>query len=136
MITSFKINQTLSQYTISISNGTTPQEKYPFLTTAPYNQYFTLGLTNYSQIILVVKYNYIINDLVYYFNSTDQQQLTQTKTLQNGFLIPISLYQQIKPYQVFYTNNTLFLVSVSEVIGSYQDLQQLAKDNLNALYKQ
>ena len=136
MITSFKINQTLSQYTIPISNGTTPQEKYPFLTTAPYNQYFTLGLTNYSQIILVVKYNYIIDDLVYYFNSTDQQQLTQTKILQNGFLIPISLYQQIKPYQVFYINNTLFLVSVSEVIGSYQDLQQLAKDNLNALYKQ
>ena len=133
---SFKINQTIASYTIPIANGNTPQDKYPFLTTAPYNQYFTLGLANYSQIIIVIKYSYIINDLIYYFNSIEQQQLTQTRMLQDGFLIPFSLFNQIKPYQIFYANNTLFLVSVSEVIGYYKDLQNITKNNLKALYNQ
>ncbi len=40
----YKINQVLASYTIPIQQGTTPQDRYPFLTSAPYNQYFTLNL--------------------------------------------------------------------------------------------
>lgn len=133
---SFKINQVLARYTIPIQNGTTPQDIYPFLTTAPYNQYFTLGLTNYPQIIIVIKYSDIIDGLVYQFNSINQEQLTQLKILQSGFLLPFDLYNQTKPYQVFYINKTLFLVSVSEVIDYYQQLQKISKDNINKLYSQ
>lgn len=129
----FKINQVLAIYTIPIQQGATPQDKYPFLTSAPYNQYFTLNLSNYPQIIIVVKYSDIIDGLVYQFNSINQEQLTQTKILQSGFLIPFDLYNQIKPCQVFYINNTLFLVSVSEVIDYYPRLQQINQDNLKAL---
>lgn len=131
---SLKINQVLTKYTIPIQDGTTPQDRYPFLTTAPYNQYFTLGLTNYPQIIIVIKYNDIIGGLVYQFNSIEQEQLTQLKILQSGFLLPFDLHNQIKPYQVFYSNNTLFLVEVSEVIDYYPQLQQISQDNLKALY--
>lgn len=131
---SFKINQVLSKYTIPIQQGKTPQDRYPFLTTAPYNQYFTLGLTNYPQIIIVVKYSGIIDGLVYQFNSINQEQLTQLKILQSGFLLPFDLYSQLKPYQVFYINNTLFLVSVSEVMDYYPQLQQISQDNLKTLY--
>lgn len=132
---SFKINQVLANYTIPIQQGNTPQDRYPFLTTAPYNQYFTLNLSNYPQIIIVVRYNDIINGLVYQFNSINQEQLTQLKILQSGFLISFDLYNQLKPYQVFYTKNTLFLVSVSEVIDYYPQLQQINQDNIKALYK-
>ena len=132
---SFKINQVLASYIIPIQQGKTPQDKYPFLTKEPYNQYFTLGLTNYPQIIIVVKYNDIINGLVYQFNSINQEQLTQLKILHSGFLLPFDLYNQLKPYQVFYTKNTLFLVSVSEVIDYYPQLQQINQDNLKALYQ-
>lgn len=132
----FKINQVLARYTIPIQDGTTPQDRYPFLTAAPYNQYFTLGLTNYPQIIIVIKYNDIIDGLVYQFNSINQEQLTQLKILQSGFLLPFDLYNQAKPYQVFYINNTLFLVSVSEVIDYYQQLQKISQDNLKTLYTQ
>ena len=132
----YKINQVLASYTIPIQNGATPQDRYPFLTTAPYNQYFTLNLSNYPQIIIVVKYSDIIDGLVYQFNSINQEQLTQLKILQCGFLLPFDLYNQTKPYQVFYINNTLFLVSVSEVIDYYPQLQQISQDNLKALYKQ
>lgn len=131
----YKINQVLANYTIPIQQGATPQDKYPFLTSAPYNQYFTLNLSNYPQIIIVVKYSDIIDGLVYQFNSINQEQLTQTKILQSGFLIPFDLYNQIKPYQVFYDNNTLFLVSVSEVIDYYPQLQQISQDNLKSLYQ-
>ncbi|GAA7926791.1 hypothetical protein HpBT060_14740 [Helicobacter pylori] len=131
----FKINQVLSRYNIPIQNGATPRDKYPFLTSAPYNQYFTLNLSNYPQIIIVIKYSGIINGLVYQFNSISQEQLTQTKILQSGFLIPFDLYSQIKPYQVFYINSTLFLVSVSESIGYYQQLQQINQDNIKTLYQ-
>lgn len=133
---SFKINQVLSKYTIPIQQGTSAQDRYPFLTTAPYNQYFTLGLDNYPQIIIVVKYSDIIDGLVYQFNSINQKQLTQLKILQSGFLLPFDLYSQLKPYQVFYINNTLFLVSVSEVIDYYPQLQQINQDNLKTLYSQ
>lgn len=133
---SFKINQVLSKYAIPIQQGNTPQDRYPFLTTAPYNQYFTLGLTNCPQIIIVVKYSDIIDGLVYQFNSINQEQLTQLKILQSGFLLPFDLYSQLKPYQVFYTNNTLFLVSVSEVIDYYPQLQQISQDNIKTLYLQ
>lgn len=133
---SYKINQVLSNYIIPIQQGKTPQDRYPFLTTAPYNQYFTLGLTNYPQIIIVVKYSHIIDGLVYQFNSINQEQLTQTKILQSGFLLPFDLYNQIKPYQVFYINNTLFLVSVSEVIDYYPQLKQINQDNIKTLYNQ
>lgn len=133
---SFKINQVLTSYTIPIQNGATPKDKYPFLTSVPYNQYLTLNLSNYPQIIIVVKYSNIIDGLVYQFNSINQEQLTQTKMLQNGFLIPFDLYNQIKPYQVFYINNTLFLVSVSEVIDYYPQLQQISQENLKILYQQ
>ena len=132
---SYKINKVLAIYTIPIQNGATPQDKYPFLISAPYNQYFTLNLSNYPQIIIVVKYSDIIDGLVYQFNSINQEQLTQLKILQSGFLIPFDLYNQTKPYQVFYTNNTLFLVSVSEVIDYYPELQQIIQDNLKALYQ-
>lgn len=132
---SFKINQVLANYIIPIQNGATPKDKYPFLTSAPYNQYFTLNLSNYPQIIIVVKYSNIIDGLVYQFNSINQEQLTQTKILQSGFLIPFDLYNQIKPYQVFYINNTLFLVSVSEVIDYYPQLQQISQDNLKKIYQ-
>lgn len=132
----YKINQVLTKYTIPIQQGKTPKDRYPFLTTAPYTQYFTLGLTNYPQIILVVKYSDIIDGLVYQFNSIDQEQLTQLKILQSGFLLPFDLYSQLKPYQVFYINNTLFLVSVSEVIDYYPQLQQISQDNLKTLYAQ
>lgn len=132
----YKINQVLSKYTIPIQQGKTPQDKYPFLTSAPYNQYFTLGLTNYPQLIIVVKYSNIIDGLVYQFNSINQEQLTQLKILQSGFLLPFDLYNQTKPYQVFYINNTLFLVSVSEVIDYYPQLQQISQDNLKTLYAQ
>lgn len=136
MMKTFKINQVIESYTIPISNGTTPQDKYPFLTTAPYSQYFTLGLENYPQIILVIKYSYIMGDLVFNFNSINQDSLTQPKLLQSGFLIPFDLYSQMKPYQIFYINKTLFLVSVSEVVGDYNELQQISQDNLTTLYKQ
>lgn len=132
----YKINQVLSKYTIPIQPGNTPQDRYPFLTTAPYNQYFTLGLTNYPQIIIVVKYSDIIDGLVYQFNSINQEQLTQLKILQSGFLLPFDLYNQLKPYQVFYANNTLFLVSVGEVIDYYPQLQQISQDNIKILYSQ
>lgn len=131
----FKINQALSSYIIPIQNGATPKDKYPFLTSAPYTQYFTLNLSNYPQIIIVVKYSNIVDGLVYQFNSINQEQLTQTKILQSGFLIPFDLYHQMKPYQVFYINNTLFLVSVSEVIDYYQQLQQISQDNLKKVYQ-
>lgn len=131
----YKINQVLASYTIPIQQGKTPQDRYPFLTSAPYNQYFTLNLSNYPQLIIVVKYSDIINGLVYQFNSINQEKLTQTKILQSGFLIPFDLYNQIKTYQVFYTNNTLFLVSVSEVIDYYPQLQQISLDNLKVLYQ-
>ena len=131
----FKINQVLASYTIPIQQGETPQDRYPFLTSAPYNQYFTLNLSNYPQIIIVVKYSDIIDGLVYQFNSINQEQLTQTKILQSGFLMPFDLYNQIKPYQVLYANNTLFLVSVSEVIDYYTQLQQISQDNLKSLYQ-
>lgn len=132
----FKINQVLAKYTIQIQNGATPKDRYPFLTTAPYNQYFTLGLTNYPQIIIVIKYSDIMDGLVYQFNSINQEQLTQLKILQSGFLLPFNLYNQTKPYQVFYINNTLFLVSVSEVVDYYHQLQQISQDNLKTLYPQ
>lgn len=132
---SFKINQVLSNYTIPIQNGATPKDRYPFLTSAPYNQYFTLDLSNYPQIIIVVKYSNIIDGLVYQFNSINQEQLTQTKILKSGFLIPFDLFNQIKPYQVFYIKNTLFLVSVSEVIDYYPQLQQISQDNLKKIYQ-
>ncbi len=132
---SFKINQALASYIIPIQNGATPKDKYPFLTSAPYNQYFTLNSRNYPQIIIVVKYSNIIDGLVYQFNSIDQEKLTQTKILQSGFLIPFDFFNQIKPYQVFYINNTLFLVSVSEVIDYYPQLQQISQDNLKKIYQ-
>lgn len=132
---SFKINQVLASYTLPIQNGSTPKDKYPFLTSAPYNQYFTLNLSNFPQIIIVVKYSNIIDGLVYQFNSITQEQLTQTKMLQSGFLIPFDFYNQIKPYQVFYIKNTLFLVSVSEVIDYYPQLQQISQDNIKTLYQ-
>ena len=132
---SFKINQVLASYIIPIQNGATPKDKYPFLASAPYNQYFTLNLSNYPQIIIVVKYSNIIEGLVYQFNSINQEQLTQTKILQRGFLIPFDLYNQIKPYQVFYINHTLFLVSVSEMIDYYPQLQQISQDNLKKIYQ-
>ena len=132
---SYKINQVLARYTIPIQQGATPKDRYPFLTSTPYNQYFTLNLSNYPQIIIVVKYSSIIDELVYQFNSTNQEQLTQTKILQSGFLIPFDLYNQIKPYQVFYINNTLFLVSVSEVTDYYPQLQQLSQDNIKNIYQ-
>lgn len=132
---SFKINQVSISYTIPIQNGATPKDKYPFLTSEPYNQYFTLNLNNYPQIIIVVKYSNIIDGLVYQFNSINQEQLTQTKILQSGFLIPFDLYNQIKPYQVFYINNTLFLVRVSEVIDYYPQLQQISQDNIKKIYQ-
>ena len=131
----YKINQVLANYTIPIQQGATPKDRYPFLTSAPYNQYLTLNLSNYPQIIIVVKYSDIIDGLVYQFNSINQEQLTQTKILQSGFLIPFDLYNQIKPYQVFYANNTLFLVSVSEVIDYYPQLQQISQDNIKSLYQ-
>lgn len=132
---SFKINQVLASYIIPIQNGATPKDKYPFLTSAPYNQYFTLNLSNYPQIIIVVKYSRIIDGLVYQFNSIAQEQLTQTKILQSGFLISFDLYEQIKPYQIFYINSTLFLVSVSKVTDYYQQLQQLNQENLKKIYQ-
>lgn len=132
---SFEINQVLASYTIPIQNGTTPKDKYPFLISAPYNQYFTLNLSDYPQIIIIVKYSSIIDGLVYQFNSINQEQLTQTKILQSGFLLSFDLYNQIKPYQVFYINKTLFLVSVSEVVDYYPQLQQMSQDNIKTLYQ-
>lgn len=132
---SFKLNQVLASYPIPIQNGATPKDKYPFLTSAPYNQYFTLNSSDYPQIIIVIRYSTLINGLVYQFNSINQEQLTQTKILQSGFLIPFDFYNQIKPYQVFYINNTLFLVSVSEVIDYYPQLQQISQDNLKKIYQ-
>lgn len=134
----YKIESVAEFFVIPINNTATAlQLKYPFLTKQTWTQYFNLNLPDYPQIIFNVKFNHITQGLSYNIGTIEGDKLTSDLILQEGFLLEFSLYNELAPFQIYYINNTLFLVSVSIVVGAYfKELEALHTQNIQKLYNE
>lgn len=134
----FKIKNIVEFFTIPINDNTTElKSKYAFLTKQTWTQYFSLDNQAYPQLILNVKFNHITKGLDYQFLSIENQKLSNPQILQEGFLISMDLFLEIAPYQIYFINNTFFLVEVECIQGAYFfDLEKLHQQNIKALYNE